>query len=271
MKKNKINLLTALTVCMVIIFALAFQAGAEAVFHPELLDDGADLLDDEEFEKLNCDLFDISQKYQFNVAVITTNSLGNYDAQGYANQMFVSRQYGYENTNDGILLLVSMDQRDWCITRDGYGYTAFTDAGLQYISERVKKKLSSGDFYEAFTTYAELCDRFLKKAESGTPYDNGNFPRDLPSPGAWAVIVGLGAALGVGVTLLFKRQLRTVRRNAAAQQYIREGSFELTRKEDTFLYSRVTRVRKPKNETRSGGGGGGSSHSSGPSGISGKF
>ena len=250
----------------------AVSAQAQAVYHPELLVDEPGLLDAEQFETLNCKLFDISQEHQCNVAVVVLRNLGNYDAQGYANQYFVSSQYGYEATNDGILLLVAMDQRSWALTRDGFGYDAFTDAGLQYISKHVREKLSDGDYYEAFNTYADLCDRFLKKAETGAAYDNGTLPRDLPSLSAWAVIVGLGGVLGVGITLLMKMQLKTVRANPAAGAYIRDGSFHLERQEDVFLYSRVTRVKKPKDENRSSGGSrGGGGRSSGPSGISGHF
>ena len=250
----------------------AVSVQAQAVYHPELLVDEAGLLDAEQFETLNCKLFDISQEHQFNVAVVVVKNLGNYDAQGYANQYFVSSQYGYEATDDGILLLIAMDQRSWALTRDGFGYDAFTEAGLQYISRHVREKLSDEEYYEAFDTYADLCDRFLKKAETGAAYDNGTLPRDLPSLSAWAVIVGLGGVLGVGITLLMKMQLKTVRSNPAAGAYIREGSFHLERQEDVFLYSRVTRVKKPKDENRSGrGSSGGGSRSSGPSGISGHF
>ncbi|MBQ9063961.1 MAG: TPM domain-containing protein [Blautia sp.] len=266
---SRLSLCIALLLCSLLLYGAFCPSAEAAVFHPELLDDSAGLLDDEQFETLNCRLFDISQKYQFNVAVITTNSLGSYDAQGYANQIFVSRQYGYEATNDGILLLVSLDQRDWCITRDGYGYTAFTDAGLEYISDKVLKKLSSGDYYGAFTSYADLCEDFLEKAGEGQAYDDGNLPRSMPSLARWGIIVGLGGLLGVGVTLLLKMQLKSVRTNPAAGQYIRKGSFHMVRHEDVFLYSRVSRMRKPKNNTRSGSSGGG--NHSGPSGISGKF
>lgn len=274
------NIRRTIRICIASFLLIVFSgilpvvsAQAQAIYHPELLVDEPGLLDEEQFETLNCKLFDISQEHQCNVAVVVIRNLGNYDAQGYANQYYVSSQYGYEATDDGILLLVAMDQRSWALTRDGFGYDAFTDAGLQYISKHVKEHLSDGDYYEAFNTYADLCDRFLKKAESGAAYDNGTLPRDLPSLSAWAVIVGLGGVLGVGITLLMKMQLKSVRSNPAAGAYIRDGSFHLEKREDVFLYSRVTRVRKPKDENRSGrsSSGGGGGRSSGPSGISGHF
>ena len=272
--KFYLRVLSAVTALLAAAFFVFIPAKAQAIYHPELLVDGAHLLDEEEFEKINCKLFDLSQEHQFNVAVVTTSQLGSYNIEGYAIQYFVSNQYGYEATNNGILFMISMDQRSWSIIRDGYGYTAFTDEGLQYISERVQKKLSDGDYYGAFDKYADLCEKFLKKAESGTPYDYGNMPKELPSAGAWLASTGLGGVLGIGSTLLMKRQLKSVRRSPAAKQYIREGSFKLQRHEDIYLYSHVTRVRKPRNDSRSGGGGrgggGGGSHS-GPSGISGRF
>ena len=261
-------------ILLIVMLLSCISAEAEQqIFHPELLVDRAALLTEDEFEDLNCKLFEISQEYQCNVAVVTERSLGNYDIDGYAVQTFNSSQYGYEDTQDGILLVVSMDPRRYSVVRDGYGYEAFSDGGLQYIADHFRKKLSSGDYYKAFNTYADLCEKFLKRARSGKPYTDGNLPHDLPSGGQWAVIVGLGGLLGAGVTLLMKRQLHTVRRKTAAGQYVREGSFRLTGKQDIYLYSHVSRTAKPKEQSRSGGGGsssGGGSHS-GPSGISGSF
>ena len=264
---------SALFLLIAVLLSIFPVYAEEQIYHPELLVDRGGLLTPDEIEELSCKLFQISQDYQFNVAIVTERSIGNYDIDGYAKQVFTSSEYGYENTADGILLVISMNDRKYSVVRDGYGYDAFSDGGLQYIVKHFVKKLSSGDYYKAFNTYADLCEKFLKKAKSGKPYTDNNLPHDLPSAGQWAVIVGLGGLLGVGVTLLMKRQLHTVRRKTAAGQYVREGSFRLTGKQDIFLYSHVSRTAKPKESRSSGGGsssGGGGSHS-GPSGISGSF
>jgi hypothetical protein len=38
---------------------------------------------------------------------------------------------------DGVLLLVSTGDRKWHISTCGYGITAFTDAGIQYLGEQM--------------------------------------------------------------------------------------------------------------------------------------
>ena len=52
----------------------------------------------------------------------------------------------------------------------------------------------------------------------------------------------------------FRRgQLKTVRRKAAASDYVRPGSMNVAYANDVFLYSHVNRTAKPKDNDSSGG------------------
>ena len=74
-----------------------------------------------------------------------------------------------------------------------------------------------------------------------------------------ASLVGVGLAMFIVGRM--KAQLKTVRFQAAAGDYMKSGSLNITESKDTFLYNTVTRTAKPKN-TDSGSSGGSSTHTS---------
>ena len=85
------------------------------------------------------------------------------------------------------------------------------------------------------------------------PKDKFNVPMYL----GISSLIGLLVALVV--CLIFKGQLRSVMSKPFAFDYIKEGSFNLTRVRDIYLYRRVRKTRKPEPTKSSGGGGGGGS------------
>ena len=148
---------------------------------------------------------------------------------------------------DGILLLVSMAERDWWISTAGYGITAFTDAGIEYISDGFVYYLSDGDYAQAFLEFADLCDAFLAQAETGDPYDYHNLPEEPFDP-LWTLF--LSAVFGLIVAAIsiacMKAKLKSVRQQVRADEYVTAGSLRLTHSRDLYLYSQISRREKPK-------------------------
>ncbi len=62
------------------------------------------------------------------------------------------------------------------------------------------------------------------------------------------IVVGvlIGIVIAVIVMLVHKSKLRSVRMQHAAANYIKQGSFKLTTSRDIYLYKRVERREKPK-------------------------
>ena len=56
------------------------------------------------------------------------------------------------------------------------------------------------------------------------------------------IALAVGAAIGLITVLILKSQLKSVRKQDRANQYIKEGSMHLTVRTDTFLYRNVTRT-----------------------------
>ena len=155
--------------------------------------DMADLLTDSEEAALIEKLDEISLRQNMDVVVATTDDLEGYSVMDYADLLYEQCQFGYGDSKDGLMLLISMEDHDWYISTCGYGITAFTDAGIEYIGKQIKSDLSDGNYAAAFTSYAGLCDDFITQARNGAPYDSGNLPRE-PLSLIWipiALVIGL--------------------------------------------------------------------------------
>ena len=136
----------------------------------------------DEAEELNEKLDEISHDQEFDVTAALVNSLGGSSVQDYADDLYDMCDFGYGADRDGVLLLVSLEDHDWYISTSGYGITAFTDAGIQYIGEQIKPDLADGNYLDAFETYADQCDNFINQANSGEPYDVDHMPKEPLSP-----------------------------------------------------------------------------------------
>ena len=285
MNKKIISILFALILCFCsVIPAFAVDETAPSSSEEETtvepgfaetcyrLQDLAKLFDSSEREELNKKLDEISHKSKLDITVCFTNSLEGKTIADYAEEQYENYEFGYGENKDGVMLLVSFESNDWYIATRGYAINAFTEAGIQYIGEKIKPDLADGHYYDVVDTYIEICDRFITDAKNGNPYggsadanttdDDGSV---LPAP-MW-ILVSIGAGLVVALIVVgsMKRKLKTVNKQTAANNYLRSGSLNITESNDIFLYSNVTRSAKPKNdssthESSSGnsyGGGGG--------------
>ena len=237
---------------------LLFLAAAAPVFaegHPARLADSASLLTEEEAGVLLAKLDSISERQQVDVVVVTADTLGGKTPQEYADDYFDYNGYGMGADRDGILLLVSMEDRDWYVSTRGFGITAVTDAGLEYMSNQFLGDLSAGNYLEAFLTFAEQCDQFIAQAKLGTPYDAAHAPKE---PFPWLLCIGISAAIGIIAALIItgmmKSQLKSVQGSRSAGSYIKEGSLDVTEQSDIYLYSHISRIPIPR-ETKPGGSG----------------
>ncbi len=253
MKKKILGMIGMLLLCFTVTMPVS-AAKEETGFSsqcPRVLD-MAELLTEEEEAKLTDTLDEISVRQQMDVTVATTNSLAGQSVQDYADLLYEQCGFGYEETKDGLMLLISMEDNDWHISTCGAGINAFTDAGISYIGEKIVPYLSDGEFAEGFQGYGQLCDEFITQAKEGKPYDSDSLPKE-PLSMIWIPIsLVFGFILAFLVVGQMKAQLKTVRFQPAAKSYIKEGSMQVTERRDLFLYHTVTRVQKPKEEESSG-------------------
>lgn len=208
-----------------------------------LIDD-AQLLTAGERESLEAILEDCAQATGLDVMVVTVESLDGEDIEVFSRDVF-------GRPRDGVMLLISMDEREWHILTCDGGKERLPDRELRRIEKAFVSLLSDEDYFGAFEAFSE----------SVTTYAN----TDYHSPAGWFVCIGVGITIGFVVVLILKGQLKSVRPQRSAANYIVDGSFNLTQSNEFFLYRNVTRVQKSSSSS------GGSSSGGSFGGRSGKF
>ncbi|MDE6470933.1 MAG: TPM domain-containing protein [Eubacterium sp.] len=116
--------------------------------------DEADILTNEEEEKLNQKLDEINTEYSYDVVIATTDSLEGYSAEEFADDCYDYNGFG----EDGILFLVSMEGRDWAISTSGEAINVFTDYRQDMLFNLIKTDLGNGNWYAAFDKFATQCN-----------------------------------------------------------------------------------------------------------------
>lgn len=256
---------------VLLLWVLSASAVLAAGDMPRLVD-WAELLSDGDAADLEALLDEISERQQTDIAVVTVDSLEGKSAMEYADDFYDAYGYGYGEGRDGILFLISMEEREWYISTAGYGITAVTDAGREYMSQALLDDLRNGDYYSGFTTFARLCDDYITQAMNGEPYDEDNLPQE-PFEVVWNLVIalGIGFVISLIVTGVMKSELKSVDSQWGAADYIRKGSMQMTKNSDQFLYRHVERREKPKDDDsekgnrsdrQSGSGSGSATHTS---------
>lgn len=224
---------------LLVVLALALPLSVSAAANPVV--DEADLLTDEqEYELIQL----LGEQGVNTLAVVTLNSLDGQDIEDYA-------EYSAESSGVAVLFLISMEERQWCITSAPEYEGAIDGDVIDTISARCQPYLSSGEYYEAFATFAECCNGYLDGYVPGESRSGVGFGRFLV-----CLLIGLAAGGITAGILAGKNKSVSPKYNAA--DYVRGDSMQVTVSRDIFLYQTVTRTPKPQNNSSSGGSGGGS-------------
>lgn len=249
-----------LTLAALLLAALLCGVGAAEQIY---VIDNAGLLTAEEQAALNEQAARISDEYACSVSILTVDYLDGKSPEAYADDYYDQNGLGYNGTEDGILLLVAMADRDYYITSAGQAQSAIMGERLYTLEDAFLSDLSQGDYYEAFSNFLSQCNYQL--AHKDDPMDEGGdgFRDDTPNPtrtvtgGILAAITGfLGSLIPTGV---MKSKNNNVAQKQTAANYARPGSLQLSVQNDRYLRTDTSRVRIQTDSGR-GYGGGGSSH-----------
>ncbi len=244
--------------CILLVVLMLVLPCAVHAQSPKIVDN-AGLLTAQERSELEATAQNLADTYGIDVVILTVDSLGYKGPQAYADDYFDENGYGIGADYSGVLLLLSMEERDWAISTCGKGISALTDYGIDAAISRIAPYLSKDQFYSAFRTYLRVLEDDFEAYERGEPVD-------VPQRGSsdeigvstilfrlvLALVIGAAAA---GITLAVMRsKMNTAKPQKNAAGYMVGGSYDLYRCQDLFLYSRTSRVRRSED---SGGGHGG--------------
>lgn len=218
--------------------------------------DGADILTDTEESDLISKLNRISGEFNVDIAIATVDGTGDMSVDEYVNYYYDNSGLGYGVEREGVLFLIDMDSRKFRILSNGghVAAKAISSDVISDITDTVTSDLSDGNYVSAFNSYIDECEYQINGQINGFPFKGArNFIISL--------VIGLVIAFIVTGTM--KGKLKSVRKQAAANGYVKDGSLAIYESRDTFLYSRVTRTEKADNSDNNRSSGGGSSRNVG--------
>ena len=213
--------------------------------------DEAELLNETEVAQLNSKLESISKKYKAEIRVVTLSSMDGGDIDEFLEYLYDESGFGYGENHDGVLLMVCMDPREYRILSNGFAGEAITSGDIDAIGEAFKSDLSDGNYADAFDTFADKCEYYLDGHINGFPFNTG---KNL------LICLGIGLVVALIVTGIWKNQLKSVRKQSAANAYVKAGTMQITQSGDFFMYRNVTKTQK---QSSSSSGSSGSSRSTG--------
>ncbi len=226
---------------LVLLLILGMAVGVRAAQMPAWVGDEAGLMTRWEADDLSAQIQSLSQEYDLNIYILTVDTLAGRSPQQYADD-FYDMTFGADS--DGILFLLSMEERDWCISTSGRAQTLLTDEEVYDSVEAVIPYLSGGDYYDGFCGWVSELSHYLPESQ----------------PSFW-VALGIGGVVALITVLVMVSTMNTKRKQHSARQYLQPDSYHLTAQQDFFLYRNVTKTARPKE--RSSGSSGGRSHGGG--------
>lgn len=215
--------------------------------------DDADVLSDSVEAELTKKIEQIISEHGIDVVLLTIESLDGKSSMVYADDFYDENGYGIGNENDGVLLLISQQDREYWISTTGLGIDIFTDYGIEYIGEEITSYLSDDDYENACEEFVELSEDFIIQAETGEPYDVGNQKKTLAS---YLILIGIGLLIGliaaIIVVCIMKSQMKSVKYNNNANCYALKDTMKIQKSRDIFLYKHVDKTKKPEPSSSGG-------------------
>lgn len=249
MKKTILSVLLLVVLCFS--FVLTAQAELPESEYDGFLYDNASLLSQDEAELLEALLANLSDTYDAQVVVVTVAEVTDGSVDQFVETLYDSCDFGYGENRDGVLLLICMNPREYRILSNGYAGSAISTSVIDRIGDAIVSDLSAGNYFAAFREFTYQCNHYLDGYLNGFPFA---FFKNL------IISLVIGWIIAFIVTGVWKRQLKSVRRQPAATQYTKPDSMQLTASNDYYLYSTVS---SRKREKSSSSGSSGSSRSVG--------
>ena len=220
----------------------------------QFLYDEADLLTDSEEEALVQKLEEVSHATNAQIVVVTLASMDGGNIDEFIDYLYDTMGFGYGENHDGVLLLVSMDPREYRILSNGYAGTAIGPDQIDTLCDIVQPYLTKGTYATAFTYFANESKDFLAYYLEGSPFNAGK---------SFMISLVIGIIAGLITAFVMKGKLKSVRKQDSARVYVKKGSMRLTYSRDIFLYRNVERTKQQERVESTSSGSGNTARSKG--------
>ena len=252
-----------LSICLALLLTVCLAATVEAAGNYVI--DDAGLLTQQERSELNACAANITRNREIGIYILTVYDYRDYGYSGDVFdttwQIYHDRKLGMGSDRQGMILLLSMKERDYATFFYGddteYAFNAYGQEELeQYFLDDFKRN----DWYSGFHDYLTQSRDFMQDAADGDPVRKSSMGRVL-------IFVAVALLLSGIITLIPYVAMKNVKRKVTAGNYIVGTGLNLTRREDRFTHQ----TRSVRTIQSSSGSGSRSRSGGGGSGRSGKF
>lgn len=219
-----------------------------------LVIDEANLMTEEEVLDLNEKALALSEEYNMDIVIVTTDYLEGKTSREFADDYFDYKGYGRGDSYDGLLFLIDMENRIPYISTSGIAIRYLTDERLDNILDfAYDSGLGDGDFYRAALGFLQATEDYLQR---GIPSDQYNEPEEIIKENKLTltdIIISIlgGIGLGGGFVLTTRSQYK-FRRKGNPYSYKSNSIVNFSNTEDRLINSFVTHRVIPKPQASSG-------------------
>ena len=271
LKRKTLRIVTTCFLLLSMLFVQEASALASSVGQEQHVYDEAGLLSSSEIQELEDLCIKYGEKAGIEIMILTHEDSSAPYAETYIENFEDKLPVG-----DRVYLLVDMYNRD--VFMEGYGIaeTYLHSKRIDIILDEITPDLSEGDYYKAFITYIERAAAYMEddselnydhdysaaKPQSenpNAPYYDETWPgennsADNPLSNVWVQLIASIAIGAIAVAIMAYNS--GGRMTTGADTYIDSGKSGLIGRQDQYLRTQVTKVRKPQNNNNNGGSGG---------------
>ena len=248
-------------------FSLCFADGdgdIQGVYDP------AGVLSDGQYLALNTAAEKIMEESGMGIYAVAVDDYMDYasydgqDVVSAAGDIFYENDFGLGDNHDGILLLVSMMDRDYAFFTCGEGETLFSGSTMDAIEDNLLSHFRENDWYGGFTGYIQDCADALGididvagYYELFEEYDEnnewqGNYSGDSAEGKSgnplMRILIGCvlggvaGSVASVSINRASKRNMMNTFQKRDAEGYAVSGSYNITVEDEKFVRNDIARI-----------------------------
>lgn len=235
--------------------------------------DAAGILTDGEESALESQAQLIEDQYGFGAYIVTVDDYADFASTTVfdaATTIYRDYSLGAGDGKDGLLLLLSMNDRDYSLVTYGdEGNYAFNDEGRELMTDFFLDDFGDDNWSAGFEDFLTWTAAYLDAAAAGEPYSDDNIPMSKEDA-LFTLALYIAAVILIPLVVMFiavrgqDAKMKTVAAATEASHYV-SSPLNLTRSNDMFTHVTETAVLVAKDNGPS------TSRSGGFSGTSGKF
>lgn len=254
---RKWGYLAGMFLCFWLMMPLTIQAEERFVV------DQADLLSDQEEKAIEEIAQRLSEQWNQDYVVVTTEDAEGKDSETYADDYY--DRHGYRE--NGVLYLIDKDNNNVWISTSGAMIRFLTDERIERVIDAGYGELKAEQYGNGFLKMLNQTETYMEDGIPGDQYtydvETGKISR-YRSITMLEILVALAlAAAGGLIFFLSVKSSYKMKHESYSYPFQVKGQMELVRKDDHFVNEVVTRRKIPQNNSSGGGGGRSSVHTSG--------